>query len=124
MRKTTMFLEAVFLTAALQIPPPPKAIGWFYNQAQIDAAAVGEFLVCLDGQATAACARVPTSAGVPVTGTPGEFSYTWTIPAVKPGDHTASVQACTLGAGVCSSGATVKFSLVIVPENVRGLSVK
>jgi hypothetical protein len=117
-------LTPLLLALVLQLPPQPKAVVWAYTDADVTAADVALFLVCLDGQPTSACARVPVTAGVSVPEVPGEKGYTWELPALKTGTHTVAVQACTADAVVCSSGVSVSFALVIVPAQVKGLAIR
>lgn len=105
-----------------QTPPtaiPNSAVAWDYVDADLAVGPVTLFLVCLDGQPTSACARVPVSSGVagPVA---GEKVYTWKLPPLLAGPHTVAVQACTADAFSCSSGATLSFVFQVL-RDVKGL---
>lgn len=98
-----------------------NAVAWDYSDADVSAGAVSVFLVCLDGQPTASCARVLASTGV-ATSTAGVKSYQWKLPAITPGSHRVAVQACTLNLADCSSGSTLTFVVKVTianPSNLR-----
>lgn len=108
-----------------QAQAPPTAIQndsakWDYDDVDLIAGPVTLFLVCLDGQPTAACAQVPVSSGVvgPVAGTK---IFTWRFPPLLAGPHTVAVQACTAGAAACSTGASLTFAFQALanPKNLR-----
>ena len=93
------------------------SIAWDYLQADITTDSVAQFLVCLDGQPTAACAAVPVASG-----TVGDTrTYTWKLPALTPGAHRVQVQACTTGCNQSSVGATLAFTVQVVLKNPAGL---
>jgi hypothetical protein len=120
-------LTTFLLAFVLQTPTPspqPKAVLWEYANTDITAAAVTDFLVCLDTAPTSACAKVPVSSGVPFVGDPLLKTYSWTIPAITPGSHVVAVQACTANLAMCSSGVTTKFTFVIVPADVKSIRVQ
>lgn len=106
------------LALALQVTATnADSIAWDYAQTDIDAGTVAQFLVCLDGQPTAACATVPVSAG---TAAPLR-TYTWKLPALTPGAHRVAVQACTAGCNQSSSGVLLQFTVQVVLANPAGL---
>ena len=108
----------LLLALALQTTAAQNdALAWDYADADAQAGAVTQFLVCLDGQATAQCATVPYAGG---TGTTLK-TFTWKLPAMTPGAHIAAVQACTAGASQCSSGVTLAFVFQVVLKNPQGL---
>jgi hypothetical protein len=118
-------LATLTLALALQtVPPQPKAVLWEYASTDITAAAVTDFLVCLDGQPTSACARVPVSAGVPFVSDPLLRTYSWTIPAITPGGHSVAVQACTADLAICNAGVTVRFTFTLVPADAKNIRVQ
>jgi hypothetical protein len=119
-----MLTSLIFAFALQTVPPQPKAVLWEYAATDITAAAVTDFLVCLDGQPTSACARVPVSAGVPFVSDPLLRTYSWTIPAITPGGHSVAVQACTADLAMCSPGSSTKFTFVIVPADVKSIRVQ
>lgn len=116
-------LVTLLLAVTQPLPPaapPNSTLFWTYLDTDLTAlstAPVVEFLVCLDGQATAVCARVPVGSGTPAA--PGEQEYTWRLPALAPGPHTVAVQACTAGAGQCSAGASLAFRIVAIADPKR-----
>lgn len=97
------------------------AVSWDYAVFDEVAGSVTLFLVCLDGQPTAACARVPASAGVLMASFTGEKTYTWKLPALLTGPHTIAIQACTAGAAQCSPGASLAFVVQVVIKNPSNL---
>ena len=108
---------------AQQTPPTATvddSLAWDYADADAAAVPVAVFLVCLDAQPTAACARVPATGGVAAAA--GVKTYKWKFPAMTPGTHTAVVQACTANAAECSGGAPFAFVMRITipnPTNLR-----
>lgn len=97
------------------------SIGWTYLTQDAAAYNVTTFLVCLDNQPTSACTQVPLSAAPDVQGI---RAYTWKLPALLPGDHTITVQACTAQIADCSSGERLNFTFKPVIPNVSGLGLK
>ena len=118
-------MVATLLLAALLTPQaPPTAvqndgITWEYETVDVLFGPVTLFLVCLDGQPTAACAQVPLTGGVVTV--PGTKLYTWKFPPLLAGPHTVSVQACTAGAASCSSGISLAFlfQAIVNPKNLK-----
>lgn len=102
--------------------PTMPTLEWYYE----DAGRGDVFLVCVDKQPTSACARVlrtsSTTPGPVVDGAPSKL-YTFTLPTLPFGEHTAAVQTCTLTAAECSSGVSLTFSVTAEMKNVRGLRI-
>ena len=112
--RTTVLVVALLL--GTQTPPtavPNSSIEWDYTDADAAVGPITVFLVCLDGQPTAACAQVPFTAGQSV--------HRWKLPPLLAGPHTVAVQACTAGASACSTGATLAFTFQVLvnPKNLR-----
>lgn len=113
----------LLLLLGLQAPVATQVtdtLSWDLAVVDQIAGPVSLFLVCLDGQPTTACARVAEASGV--TTAPGMRSYTWKLPALTPGAHTAVVQSCTDEAARCSPGAPLAFTFEPVlanPVNLR-----
>jgi hypothetical protein len=115
---TTLLLALVLQAPAAKVN---DALSWDYLVTDRDAGPVTLFLVCLDGQATSACATVLESSGTAAV-IAGTRTYQWKLPALVPGSHTVAVQACTVGAASCSAGATFTFVFQPVlanPSNLR-----
>ncbi len=121
------------MTAALllalhlaQATPPPTAtsgarVEWYYDDADQAIGPITVFVVCLDTQPTAACARVDaTTGGVPDPTVAGRKWWRWTLPPLLAGAHTVAVQACTADAAACSMGAVLAFRFQAIAD-VRGL---
>lgn len=115
----TLVAHAQSLPAA----SPSSSLAWDYQDTDATADAVTEFLVCLDGQTTAACATVPLTAGVASTSTPGVHTFTYRLPGLTAGSHHISVQACTVGGAQCSSGAVLTFTYQPVLANPANLHI-
>lgn len=115
----------IILSAALAFQTPiivaqNDSAKWEYEDADLAVGPVVLFLVCLDGQPTAACAQVPVSTGV-AGPTATSKTYTWKLPPLLAGPHTVTAQACTAGAAQCSSGVTLTFGFQAIanPKNLR-----
>lgn len=109
------------LTQAPPVATASNALAWDYADTDASTGAVAEFLICVDGQPTAACAVVALASGT-ASATAGAHTFAWKLPALTPGAHSASVQACTAGAASCSDGATLAFTYQVVlgnPVNLR-----
>lgn len=98
---------------------PNSVITWFYEDADVALGPIDLFLVCLDGQPTTACARVPVTSGV-AGSVAGQKNYTWKLPPLLAGPHTVAVQACTANAAACSAGASLSFTFQVL-RDVKGL---
>lgn len=117
----------VAVTAAVLVVPRAghaqaaqvDTLTWDYDVVDQVSGPVTLFLVCLDGQPTSACARVPESSGTLLA--PGTRTYSWRLPALTPGAHTAQVQACTADAADCSPGVSLAFTLKVVLRDPRNL---
>lgn len=117
----------ILLTLGLAIaeqtttPPPATAgasIEWFYDAADLAVGPIALFLVCLDAQPTATCARVEatTTGSVPDPAIAGRRWWRSKLPPLLAGAHTVVVQACTEGAAECSGGASLKFTFQAITD--------
>ena len=115
-------LTTVLLAAALQTAPAPPSLEWYYA----DADRGDVFLVCVDKQATATCAKVLRTssqvAGPLVDGGTSKL-YTFKLPTLPFGDHTVAVQTCTLDASECTPGVVLTFKVTAAMKDVRGLRI-
>ena len=108
----------LLLALALQTPPtasPNDSIAWDYTDANISAGAVDHFDVCLDN---APCVSVTVTASKIA----GQQSYSYHLPALTVGSHTATVKACNVA--TCSaSNPSLTFQLVIQPQPITNLRI-
>lgn len=111
-----------------QVPVPVSikdSIAWDYLDIDLTGSGVTvtQFVLCLDSQATSACAKVPATSTVTIQlpGGPGK-TYQWKLPAILPGPHTVTAQACDASLQNCSSGSALSITFVpvlSVPLNIR-----
>lgn len=92
----------------------PLRLAWDYPDSGIGG--ITAFEVRLDGAPAWTPVGVPAPETLPTT-QPGQHTYSWALPPLGNGNHTAGVRACNQTE--CSLEATIPFRLVGPPENVR-----
>ena len=114
-------IAALFIVAVLQTTPTSPTLEWYYP----DADRGDVFLICVDSQPTASCAKVLRTSVVQGTTTAdGPIkTYTFKLPTLPFGSHTAVVQTCTLDAHECSPGVRLTFTVTAAMSDVRGLRI-